>query len=198
MAKKKKQVANHNIKLLLNETIRHLGKVGDVVEVKPGYARNYLLPHNLAMMPTPDNLKRIEAKRKEYERLETERRERQQALLASLENYEVTLERRANERGHLYGSVSASDIAHALREAGVGRDQNIEVEAEDINLHGKIDHVGAFTADMRFANDLMQEIRVIVNPDAESRATMEEYRRDQKQREQEAQRVEAADAAAGA
>lgn len=194
MPKKKKQVANRNVKLLLNETIRHLGKVGDVVEVKPGYARNYLVPHNLAMKPTPDNLKRIEAKKQEYARLEAERRERQQKLLASLEGYEVSLERKANERGHLYGGVSASDIAHALREAGVAQQQGEEIEAGDINLHGKIDHVGTATADVRFADDLIQEIRVIVVADAESRTAMEEYRREQKQREQEAAKAEAAEA----
>lgn len=193
---KKKQVVNRNVRLLLNETIRHLGKVGDIVEVKPGYARNYLLPHNLAVMPTPDNLKRIESKRQEYERLEAERRSRQQKLLASLADHEVTLDRRANERGHLYGGVSASDIARALREAGIGREQDVEIEAGDINLHGKIDHVGTFTADIRFSDELMQEIRVTVNPDAESKSLMEEYRRDQKAREQETSRAEAAAAAA--
>lgn len=193
---KKKQVVNRNVRLLLNETIRHLGKVGDIVEVKPGYARNYLLPHNLAVMPTPDNLKRIESKRQEYERLEAERRSRQQKLLASLADHEVTLDRRANERGHLYGGVSASDIARALREAGIGREQDVEIEAGDINLHGKIDHVGTFTADIRFSDELMQEIRVTVNPDAESKSLMEEYRRDQKAREQETARAEAAAAAA--
>jgi large subunit ribosomal protein L9 len=195
---KKKQVANHNIKLLLNETIRHLGKVGDVVEVKPGYARNYLLPHGLAMMPTPDNLKRIEAKRKEYERIEAEQRTRQQGLLAALENYEVVLERKVNERGHLYGSVSASDLARALREAGFGEKHDVEIEAGDINLHGKIDHIGTFTFDIRFTDELMQELKVTVNADEESKAAMEEYRRDQKAREQAAAKAEAAEAAAQA
>lgn len=196
MPKKQKHVANRNVKLLLSETIRHLGKVGDVVEVKPGYARNYLLPHNLAVMPTPDNLKRIEAKRQEYERLENDRRSRQQALLATLEGYEITLERRANERGHLYGGVSASDIAHAMRDAGVGQQQDIQVEAGDINLHGKIDHVGTFIADIRFTDELMQELRVTVNADAESRAAMEEFRREQKSREQETVKAQPADARA--
>ena len=196
MPKKKKQVANRNVKLLLNETIRHLGKVGDVVDVKPGYARNYLLPHNLAMMPTPDNLKRIEAKKQEYARLEAEQRTRQQALIASLEGYEVVLERKANERGHLYGGVSASDIARSMREAGLGQQQGIEIEAGDINLHGKIDHVGSFTADIRYSDELIQELKVTVNPDPESRAAMEEYRREQKSREQEAAKNEAAEATA--
>src|SRR5688500_13641665 len=196
MPKKNKQVANRNVKLLLNETIRHLGKVGDVVDVKPGYARNYLLPHNLAMMPTPDNLKRIEAKKQEYARLEAEQRTRQQALIASLEGYEVVLERKANERGHLYGGVSASDIARSMREAGLGQQQGIEIEAGDINLHGKIDHVGSFTADIRYSDELIQELKVTVNPDPESRTAIEEYRREQKSREQEAARTEAAEATA--
>ena len=193
---KKKQVANRNVRLLLNETIRHLGKVGDVVEVKPGYARNYLLPHNLAVMPTPENLKRIESKRQEYERLETQRRQRQQTVLTSLMDYEVVLERRANERGHLYGGISASDIARALREAGVGQAQDVEIEAGDINLHGKIDHVGTFTAEIRFSEQLLQELKVTVNPDAESRATMEGYRREQKSREPEPARSQPATASA--
>lgn len=196
MPKKKKHVANRNVKLLLSETIRHLGKVGDVVEVKPGYARNYLLPHNLAVMPTPDNLKRIEAKRQEYERIENDRRSRQQAMLATLDNYEITLERRANERGSLYGGVSASDIAHAMRDAGVGRQQDIQIEAGDINLHGKIDRVGTFTADIRFTDELMHELRVTVNADAESRTAMEEFRREQKSREKETVKAETAEARA--
>ena len=195
MPKKKKQVANRNVKLLLNETIRHLGKVGDVVEVKPGYARNYLVPHNLAMKPTPDNLKRIEAKKQEYLRKEAELRERQQKLLAALEGYEIKLERKANERGNLYGGVSASDLAHALAESGLPQQHGGEIEAGDINLHGKIDHVGTFTADVRFADDLMQEITVTVVADAESQQAMDEYRREQKQREADAAKAEAAAAA---
>ena len=198
MPKKKQPVVNRNVKLLLNETIRHLGKVGDVVEVKPGYARNYLLPHNLAVMPTPDNLKRIEGKRKEYERIEADRRARQQALLGTLEGFSVTLERRANERGHLYGGVSANDLAHALREAGVGGQHDVEIEPEDINLHGKIDHVGEFTFDVRFTDELMQELKVVVNPDPESAALMDEYRRDQKRREDDTAAAERREAAAAA
>ena len=197
MPKKKKKVVNRDVKLLLNETVRHLGKVGDVVEVKPGYARNYLIPHGLALQPTKDNLKRIETKRKEYERIEAERRERQQKLLASLEGYEVSLERRANERGHLYGSVTASDIAFALDQAGVGKEYDEEITADEINLHGKIDRVDIFTADIRFADDLIQEIKVIVSPDPDSKALMDEYAAEQKAREQATIKAEADAAAAG-
>ena len=184
LSRKKKKVADRSVKLLLNETIRHLGKVGDVVAVKPGYARNYLVPHGLAIQPTPTNLQRIEGKRKEYERMEAERREKQQALLQKLEGYELSLVRRANERGHLYGSVGASDIAHGLGEAGMAEHEGVTITADEINLHGKIDSVDTFTADVRFADDLIQEIAVVVTADEESKAAMDEYAKEAKEREE--------------
>ena len=72
-----------NVKLLLNESVKNVGKVGDVVEVSPGYARNFLIPKGLAVEPTPNNVKKIEARRKEIERLERERREQQAAVIAN-------------------------------------------------------------------------------------------------------------------
>src|SRR6476646_4195481 len=104
-----------NVKLLLKESIKH---VGDVVEVSAGYARNFLLPKDLAVEPTPNNVKKIEARRKEVERLEAEKRKDQAAIIEKLKEVEVTLERRANEQGHLFGSVSATDIAKALQSQG--------------------------------------------------------------------------------
>src|SRR6185295_15032840 len=89
------------IKLLLKESIKHVGKVGDVVEVSAGYARNFLLPKDLAVAPTAGNVKKIEARRKEIEKMERERREQQEALLKQLKDVEVTLERKANEQGNL-------------------------------------------------------------------------------------------------
>src|ERR1700733_7052317 len=98
-----------NVKLLLKESIKNVGRVGDIVEVSPGYARNYLLPKDLAVNPTPNNVKKIELRRKEVERMERERRSQQEAMLKQLTTAEVTLERRANEQGHLFGSVTATD-----------------------------------------------------------------------------------------
>src|ERR1700704_889855 len=100
-----------NIKLLLQESIKNVGRVGDIVEVSPGYARNYLLPRDLAVQPTPNNVKKVEARRKEIERMERDRREQQEAMINQIAAVEVTLERRANEQGHLFGSVTATDIA---------------------------------------------------------------------------------------
>src|SRR5215217_783389 len=122
-----------NVKLLLKESVKNVGRVGDIVEVSPGYARNYLLPQDLAVEPTPNNVKKIEARRKEIEKQERERREQQAAMIGRLAGVEVTLERRANEQGNLFGSVTETDIAKALQSQG------FNIEAGDVNLYGKID-----------------------------------------------------------
>src|SRR5205823_10566762 len=127
-----------NMKLLLKESIKNVGKVGDIVEVSPGYARNFLLPKDLAVQPTPGNVKKVEARRKEIERQERERREQQAAMLKQLEGVEVTLERKANEQGKLFGSVSATDIAKALQA------QNFNIHPDDVNLPGKLDHIDKY------------------------------------------------------
>jgi large subunit ribosomal protein L9 len=156
-----------NIKLLLNESIKNVGRVGDVVEVSPGYARNYLLPKGLAVEPTPNNLKKIETRRKEIERLEQERRSQMAALIKKLEGVEVTLERKANEQGHLFGSVSATDIAKALQ------GQGYEVNPDDVNLPGKLDRIERYVVVIRFAEDLTTDVKVWVAPDKESKEAME-------------------------
>src|SRR3982751_114267 len=159
------------IKLLLKESIKNVGRVGDVVEVSPGYARNYLLPKDLAVEPTPNNVKKIEARRKEVERLEAEKRKDQAAIIEKLKDVEVTLERRANEQGHLFGSVSATDIAKSLQAQG------FNIEAGDINLPGKLDQINNYTVQVKFADDLAGDIKVWVAPDADSKATMDAARK---------------------
>src|SRR6188768_3256436 len=97
------------VKLLLKESIKNVGRVGDIVEVSPGYARNYLLPRDLAVEPTPNNVKKIQAR-----------------LIQQLSGVEVHLERRANEQGHLFGSVTATDVSKGLQSQGYN------VEPEDV------------------------------------------------------------------
>jgi large subunit ribosomal protein L9 len=155
------------VKLLLKESIKNVGRVGDVVEVSAGYARNYLLPKDLALQPTPGNIKKVEERRKEIERQERERREQQAALIKQLEGVEVTLERRANEQGHLFGSVTATDIAKALQ------GQGFNINPDDINLPGRLDRIDKYMVEVKFADDLATEVKVYVAPDAESKATMD-------------------------
>lgn len=156
-------------KLLLSESVKNVGRVGDVVEVSSGYARNHLVPHLLAVIPTKSNVARIEEKRKEIERQERELREQQARLLERLAGVEVTLQRRANEQGNLFGSVQASDISHEL--AG----QGFDVEAGDINLPGKLDRIDVYTVEVAFASDLRTDIKVYVSPDPDSKAAIDAY-----------------------
>jgi large subunit ribosomal protein L9 len=160
-----------NVKLLLKESIKHVGKVGDIVEVSPGYARNYLLPKDLAVEPTPNNVKKIEARRKEIERLEAEKRKDQAAIIEKLKEVEVTLERRANEQGHLFGSVSATDIAKALQAQGYA------VEPDDVLLPGKLDQINTYQVRVKFADELETELKVWVAPDADSKAAIDAARK---------------------
>ena len=160
-----------NVKLLLQESIKNVGRVGDVVEVSPGYARNYLLPQGLAVEPTKGNLKKVEARRQEIEKQEREKREQQARLIKQLEGKDVTMERKANEQGHLYGAVSGTDIAKALQADG------FNVEAEDVLLSGKLDQINTYTVKVRFAEDLETDLKVYVAPDAESKAAIDAARK---------------------
>src|ERR1700759_5606894 len=145
-----------NVKLLLKESVKNVGRVGDLVEVSPGYARNFLLPKDLAVHPTPNNVKKVEERKKEIEKIERERRDQQAALIKRLEGVEVTLERRANEQGHLFGSVSATDIAKSLQ------GQGYNINADDINLPGKLDRIEKYTVQVKFAEDLTTDLKVWV------------------------------------
>jgi large subunit ribosomal protein L9 len=156
-----------SVKLLLRESIKNVGKVGDIVEVSPGYARNYLLPKELAVEPTPQNIKKIEARRKEIERIERDRRSVQAALIGRLAGVELTLERRANEQGNLFGSVTATDISKALKAAGH------EVNPDDVNLAGKLDRIDVYSVQVKFADDLTADIKVYVAPDPESKVAID-------------------------
>lgn len=160
-----------NVKLLLKESIKHVGKVGDIVDVSAGYARNYLLPKDLAVEPTPGNVKKVEEKKKEIERIEKERRGQQEKTLAKLSGVEVHLERRANEQGHLFGSVGATDISKQLQTQGY------DVNPDDVNLPGKLDRVADYAVTVAFADDLKTEIKVWVHADAESKAAMDAFRK---------------------
>ena len=162
-----------NVKLLLKESLKNVGKVGDIVEVSAGYARNYLLPKDLAVQPTPNNVKKVEARRKEIEKQERDRRDQQEALIGRLTGIEITLERRANEQGNLFGSVTATDIAKALQA------QAFNVNPDDVNLPGKLDRIDTYMVKIKFAEDLATDVKVWVAPDAESKAAIDAHNKAQ-------------------
>ena len=124
--------------VILLERIEHLGQMGDVVQVKPGYARNYLLPRGKAARATEENRKRFEAQRAQLEATNLQRRTEAEAVAGKLDGVSVILIRQAGESGQLYGSVSARDIADAVTGAGftVARDQiRLKQPIKALGLH---------------------------------------------------------------
>ena len=115
-----------NMEVILLERVENLGAMGSLVKVKPGYARNYLIPQKKALRATPDNVAHFEAQKAELEKRNAEKRADAQKVAKSLEGKTIVLIRLASEGGHLYGSVTTRDIAEAIADqlkATVGRGQ---------------------------------------------------------------------------
>ena len=142
--------------VILRQAIENLGNPGDVVTVKPGYARNYLLPRGLAYEATPGNLKRIANERQRLEAAENTRRDAAKDLAKRIEEVSLTFSARVGEEGKLFGSITASDIAHQLEAQGV------QVEKRQIDLHDPIKTLGVFRVPVRLHADVHPEVRVWV------------------------------------
>ena len=158
-----------NVQLLLLKTIEDLGIVGDIVRVKPGHARNYLLPQGLAEFPTPSRIEALKAERAKAEAELAHLRSVRAELLERLSGVSVTLVRSCNAKGHLYGSVTQRDIADALVAEGYG------VDTRNIRLSQAIRHIGPYEVPVQFDKDLRADIAVVVEPDQplEEREEME-------------------------
>src|SRR5689334_3071304 len=106
------------LKLLLTENVDNLGIVGDVVNVRTGFARNYLLPRSMATTPSEEAVKAVAVKRAAAEKAVKEERAHREQLVGKLQGQEITLTRSCNDQGHLYAAVTQQDIASALGELG--------------------------------------------------------------------------------
>jgi len=147
------------IELLLLDTVDNLGIVGDVVKVKPGYARNFLLPHGLAEAPTEEKIQELSARRAEVEAEMKKLRGEQEAVIEKLNDYELTLERAANEQGMLFGGVSQHDIAEALQAEGFA------IEDRHVRIGEKINRLDTYHIPVQLAKDLKCEIKLWVVSD---------------------------------
>lgn len=158
------------MKLLLRRDIANLGLAGDVVDVKEGYARNYLIPQSLAVLPTRANMKAIEADKRRAEELRRQRRAELESQAARMREVEITISAACNVEGHLYGSVGPREIAAALR------DEGHDVEPKQVHLHEPIRRLDSVTVPVVFADDLTVEVKVWVVREAGSGNLDEEER----------------------
>lgn len=150
------------MKVLLHTDIHPLGHLGDVVTVNDGYARNYLLPQRLAVEPTEAN---IQAIAEEKTRQGEVRRLALAELVAAAEKVneaQVAIHARANEQGHLFGSVAETDIAAALQQQG------FSVQAKHVNLDEHFRQLGSYDVKLKFAPDIHAAVQVaVVRPEGE-------------------------------
>lgn len=157
-------MAGKSLKLLLVENVDNLGIVGDVVSVRTGYARNFLLPRGLATKPSEDLVRSLAAKRAEAEKLIAQQRAQREALIKSLEGFEMTMQRSCNEQGILYGAVTQQDIASAMRALGHA------VSPRDVRLPVAIKRVDHYDVQIKFATDLATNVKVHVVADRQIQA----------------------------
>ena len=150
-----------NIELLLLQTMENLGIVGDVVQVKAGYARNYLCPHGLAVTPSPGKIEALKGARAEAEAEMAALRANREQLLERLTDVTMTIERSCNDQGALYGSVTQRDVTDCLIEQGYG------VDVKSVRLGHSIRRIGTYSIVIQFDKDLRAEVTLIVNPDRE-------------------------------
>jgi large subunit ribosomal protein L9 len=149
---------NHGgLKLLLVEDVPNLGKMGDVVDVRAGYGRNYLLPRGLATAVTPHNLRLLNQHKEKVTRLREAKLADLRALAEQIKNATVTIEANSTEEGHLYGSVGPAEIAKGLKAINLG------VEAETIRMEGAIKEANAvYEVDVHLAPEVQTKVKVVV------------------------------------
>jgi large subunit ribosomal protein L9 len=152
--------ASRNVELLLAEDVPYLGQQGEIVRVKPGYARNYLLPQGLATVATAHNKRMVERHQQKLADLRAQKLQTLMQLAERVGKYSVTLEANANEEGHLYGSITAPDISKALKSAGY------DVEIDHIKLEGPLKLLGMYSVALQFTNEIQSEVKVWVVPAA--------------------------------
>ncbi|MBX6376445.1 MAG: 50S ribosomal protein L9 [Acetobacteraceae bacterium] len=149
------------IEVILMQRIEKLGQMGDVVKVKPGYARNYLLPQGKAIRASKENLERFERERAQLEAQNLKRREEAERIAERVAGLSVVLIRNAGESGSLYGSVSARDIAEACKEAG------LTIDRQQVQLDHPIKSLGLWNVRVQLHPEVTITVTVNVARSAE-------------------------------
>src|ERR1700730_15499871 len=149
----------HNgVELLLIQTVDHVGAQGEVVEVKRGYAMNYLLPQGLATIATDHHKRMVDKHKARLQEIQNARMAGLRDLAQELGRQSVTIEANANDEGHLYGSVGAPEIVAALKR------NEVTITADQVRLKGPLKELGLYTVNIHIAQEIEAELKVWVVP----------------------------------
>lgn len=157
------------MQVILRTNIENLGQLGDVVQVKPGYARNFLIPKQLAMQATPANLKAFEQQRRKLQTQLDALRSEAERTAAAINELDLQIRVRVGEGNKLYGSVTNTQIAQALQEKG------LNIDKKQIELEKPIRALGEYLVPVRLYPEVKPELKVVVvrHDEAQSREQQE-------------------------
>ena len=149
---------NGGIELLLIQSVDHLGKPGDVVEVKSGFAHNYLIPQGLATIANDHHKRMVEKHRARLQKIDEARLKGLRDLAKRFSDQSITIEANANDEGHLYGSVGPAEIVAAMKRNGT------TLSEDQVRLEGPLKELGLYTVKIRVAAEIEGELKVWVVP----------------------------------
>lgn len=152
------------MKVILREDVYNLGKSGELVTVKEGYARNYLLPRNLAMLASTANVRQLEHEKQVIELRQQKLKGGALDQAKKLEGVKITIKRKVGEQDKLFGSVTALDIAEALAAAGQKLDRRL------IHLADPIKSIGSFPVEIRLHREVTATVTINVEGEAQAQA----------------------------
>lgn len=152
------RTGKNGVQLLLIQSVDHLGKQGEVVTVKRGYATNYLLPQGLATMASDHHKRMVEKHKAKLQEIQNQRLAGLRKLAEQLNKQSITIEANANDEGHLYGSVGAGEIVKALKQA------DITITPDQVRLKGPLKELGLYTVQIHLSQDIEGELKVWVVP----------------------------------
>ncbi len=150
--------ANGSVTLLLIQTVDPLGKQGEIVEVRPGYARNFLIPQGLATFATEHHRRMVEKHKAKLREINKQRLAGLQSIADLIRTKNISIEVNANEEGFLYGSVGADEIVRVLKV------ENVELTPDQVRLTGPIKEVGKYVVNIYLGHDIESELKLWVIP----------------------------------
>ena len=147
-----------NIQLLLIQSVDHLGKQGEIVSVKRGYAMNYLMPQGLATIATDHHQRMVEKHKTKLQEIQNARLAGLREQADAIGRLSVTIEANANDEGHLYGSVGAIEIVNALKKS------EFTITADQVRLKGPLKELGLYTVKIHLGHEIESDLKVWVVP----------------------------------
>jgi len=168
------------LKVILTKYHEKLGDIGDEVEVKSGYANNYLIPNGMAVPATEGNRNQIKLVKQAAIKVEARNIKEAEELAKKLEGLEVTFVVKTGEEGKLYGSITNKDIAEKISE-----ERKIEIDRKKVDLQEHIKELGEYDVELKLYKEIKTSVKVKVEPDEESRELIEAYKAEKEKAEKE-------------